>query len=223
VCGALDITERKRQQEHRELLLNELNHRVKNTLATVQSFAVQTLRTAPTIADGRQAFEARLIALSKGHDVLTRENWAGAGLHEVVAEALGAYVGDARHPRVGFDGPEIRLRPKTALAISMALHELATNAVKHGALSSQGGRVDLAWTVAGEPPTLKFHWAESGGPAVVVPRRRGFGSRMIEQGLAQDLGGRVRLEFAPEGVICTIEAPLDENRANGGFLPSDGA
>jgi signal transduction histidine kinase/CheY-like chemotaxis protein len=212
---------RKRQQEHRELLLNELNHRVKNTLATVQSLAVQTLRSAPTIAEGRQAFEARLIALSKGHDVLTRENWAGAGLHEVVAEALAAYVGDARHPRVAFDGPEIRLRPKTALAISMALHELATNAMKHGALSTQGGRVDLGWTIAGEPPVLRFHWAESGGPAVTAPRRRGFGSRLVEHGLAQDLGGRVRLEFAPEGVVCTIEAPLDENRANGGFPVAD--
>ena len=220
VCGAIDITERKRQQEHRELLLNELNHRVKNTLATVQSFAVQTLRTAPTVAEGRHAFEARLIALSKGHDVLTRENWAGAGLHEVVGEALAAYVGGDRDPRVAFDGPEIRLRPKTALAISMALHELATNAVKYGALSSQTGHVRLAWRIDGEPPTLTFHWVESGGPPVVAPRKRGFGSRLIELGLAQDLGGRVRLDFAPEGVSCTIEAPLDENQANGGALPA---
>jgi two-component sensor histidine kinase len=217
VCGAIDITERKRQQEHRELLLNELNHRVKNTLATVQSFAVQTLRTAPTLADGRRAFEARLIALSKGHDVLTRENWQGAGLHEVVAEALGAYVGDGRNPRVRFAGPEIRVRPKTALAISMALHELATNAVKHGALSSQAGRVRLSWAISGDPPALRLHWAETGGPPVVAPRKRGFGSRLIEIGLAQDLGGRVRLEFAPDGVSCAIEAPLDEIQANSGI------
>ena len=208
---------RKRHQEHRELLLNELNHRVKNTLATVQSFAVQTLRTAPTLADGRHAFEARLIALSKGHDVLTRENWQGAGLHEVVGEALGAYMGDAQNPRVGFAGPEVRLRPKTALAISMALHELATNAVKHGALSSQAGRVRLSWAIGGEPAALRLHWAETGGPPVVAPRKRGFGSRLIETGLAQDLGGKVRLEFAPDGVICAIEAPLDEIQANGGI------
>ncbi len=222
VCGAIDITERKRQQEHRELLLNELNHRVKNTLATVQSFAVQTLRTAPTLTDGRRAFEARLIALSKGHDVLTRENWQGAGLHEVVAEALAAYVGDGRHPRVRFAGPEIRLRPKTALAISMALHELATNAVKHGALSSQAGRVDLGWVIEGEPPALRLHWAETGGPPVVAPRKRGFGSRLIEIGLAQDLGGQVRLAFAPDGVSCAIEAPLDEIQANGGIQQAGG-
>jgi signal transduction histidine kinase/FixJ family two-component response regulator len=217
VCGAIDITERKRQHEHRELLLNELNHRVKNTLATVQSFAVQTLRTAPTLADGRRAFEARLIALSKGHDVLTRENWQGAGLHEVVAEALAAYVGDPQNPRVEIAGPEIRMRPKTALAISMALHELATNAVKHGALSSQAGRVSLSWATDGEPRMLKLHWAETGGPPVVAPRKRGFGSRLIELGLAQDLGGEVRLDFAPAGVRCAIEAPLDEIEANSGI------
>src|SRR5262249_9861765 len=218
VCGAIDITERKRQQQHRELLLNELNHRVKNTLATVQSFAVQTLRTAPTLADGRRAFEARLIALSKGHDVLTRENWQGAGLHEVVAEALAAYVGDAQNPRIAFAGPEVRMRPKTALASSMALHELATNAVKHGALSSQTGRVSLQWIIAGEPRTLQVEWIETGGPPVVAPRKRGFGSRLVELGLAQDLGGCVRLEFAPDGVRCAIEAPLDEIAANSGTL-----
>src|SRR5262249_26216656 len=122
------------------------------------------------------------------------------------------------HPRVSVDGPEIRLRPKTALAISMALHELATNAVKHGALSRQTGRVDLVWVIEGEPPKLVFRWVESGGPEGGAPRKRGFGWRMIEQGLAQDLGGRVRLEFAPDGLICTIEAPLDENQANGGFV-----
>ena len=219
VCGAIDITERKRQHEHRELLLNELNHRVKNTLATVQSFAVQTLRSAATLGEGRRAFEARLIALSKGHNVLTRENWEGAGLHEVVTEALAAYVGDARNPRVEFDGPEIRVRPSTALAISMALHELATNAVKYGALSSGTGRVSLRWIIAGEPPMLTLHWVEAGGPLVVAPGKRGFGSRLIELGLAQDLGGRVRLDFAADGVVCTIEAPLDENQANGGFQP----
>jgi two-component sensor histidine kinase len=183
----------------------------------VQSFAVQTLRTAPTLADGRRAFEARLIALSKGHDVLTRENWQGAGLHEVVAEALAAYVGDPQNPRVEIAGPEIRMRPKTALAISMALHELATNAVKHGALSTQAGRVGLTWIIDGEPRMLRLRWAETGGPPVVAPRKRGFGSRLIELGLAQDLGGQVRLDFKPEGVSCAIEAPLDEIQANSGL------
>ena len=213
VCGAIDITERKRQQQHRELLLNELNHRVKNTLATVQSFAVQTLRSAPTLTEGRRAFEARLIALSRAHNVLTRENWEGAGLHEVIAEALGAYVGERENPRVRFAGPEIRLQPKAALAISMALHELATNAVKHGALSNAAGRVGLDWDIVGEAPMLNIRWVETDGPAVASPSKRGFGSRMIEQGLAQDLGGEVRLAFDNQGVVCTIVTQLDDIQA----------
>jgi two-component sensor histidine kinase len=217
VCGAIDITERKRQQRHRELLLNELNHRVKNTLATVQSFAVQTLRNAPTVAEGRRAFEARLIALSKAHDVLTRENWEGAALGEVVAEALAAYAGERQNPRVRFEGDEIRLQPKTALAVSMALHELATNAVKYGALSNASGRVRLAWTIEGDPSVLTLHWAETAGPPVVPPAKRGFGSRLIEYGLSHDLGADVRLNFAPDGVTCTITAPVDEIRARSGL------
>ena len=216
VCGAIDITERKRQQRHRELLLNELNHRVKNTLATVQSFAVQTLRNAPSVSAGRHAFEARLIALSKAHDVLTRENWEGAGLGEVVAEALAAYAGERQNPRVRFAGDEIRLQPKTALAVAMALHELATNAVKYGALSNASGRVRLDWTIAGDPAMLDLRWVETAGPPVSPPTKRGFGSRLIEYGLAQDLGGEVRLSFAPEGLMCTITAPVDEIRAKPG-------
>jgi signal transduction histidine kinase/FixJ family two-component response regulator len=225
VCGAIDISERKRQQLHRELLLNELNHRVKNTLATVQSFAVQTLRNAPTVADGRRAFEARLIALSKAHDVLTRENWEGAGLGEVVAEALAAYAGERQNPRVRFAGHEIRLQPKTALAVSMALHELATNAVKYGALSNASGRVRLDWVIEGAPSVLRLRWVETAGPPVVPPGKRGFGSRLIEYGLSQDLGAEVRLDFAPDGVVCIITAPVDEIRARGlstNGLTSDG-
>jgi signal transduction histidine kinase/FixJ family two-component response regulator len=216
VCGAIDITDRKRQQLHRELLLNELNHRVKNTLATVQSFAVQTLRNASTVDEGRRAFEARLIALSKAHDVLTRENWEGAGLGEVVAEALAAYAGERQNPRVRFSGDEIRLQPKTALAVSMALHELATNAVKYGALSNGSGRVRLDWTIAGAPSALRLRWVETAGPPVAPPRKRGFGSRLIEYGLSQDLGAEVRLDFAPGGVVCVITAPVDEIRATSG-------
>jgi two-component sensor histidine kinase len=213
VCGAVDISERKRQELHRELLLNELNHRVKNTLATVQSFAVQTLRNAPTVGEGRRAFEARLIALSKAHDVLTRQHWEGASLGEVVAEALAAYAGEPNNPRVRFAGDEIRLQPKTALAVSMALHELATNAVKYGALSNASGRVRLDWSVAGEPAMLNLHWVEMAGPTVAPPGKRGFGSRLIEYGLSQDLGAEVQLDFAPGGVSCTITAPVEEIRA----------
>jgi two-component sensor histidine kinase len=211
VGAAIDISERKRQQQHRELLLNELNHRVKNTLATVQSLAMQTLRNASNVKEGRQAFEARLIALSKAHDVLTREQWEGVGLREIVAEALAAYIGSSQEARLLYQGPEIRLQPKAGLALSMALHELATNAAKYGALSSGAGRVDINWRLdQNEPRGFRLKWSESGGPPVIAPSKRGFGSRLIEQGLSQDLSGTVLLEFAPEGVICTIDAPFDQ-------------
>lgn len=215
VCAAIDITERKRQERHRELLVNELNHRVKNTLTTVQSFALQTLRNAASLTDGRKAFDARLIALSKAHDVLVRENWESAELREVVSEALAAHA-EPESGRLTIGGPDLRMRPSAALAISMALHELATNAVKHGALSNGAGAVDLAWKV---DDLFELCWTERGGPAVLAPSRRGFGTRLIQQGLPHEFGGAyVDLRFAPEGVVCVIRAPLHEIRASqGGF------
>jgi signal transduction histidine kinase/CheY-like chemotaxis protein len=201
---------RKQAERHRELLVNELNHRVKNTLTAVQSLAMQTLRNAQNLDDGRRAFDARLIALSKAHDILVRENWEAAGLREIVAEALAAH-GGAMERRLQFDGPDIRLRPKVAVALSMALHELATNAAKYGALSNQAGHVAIAWSIA--QPSFQLRWTEAGGPPVVAPRRRGFGSRLIEQGLSHEFGGQVDLAFETSGVICTIRARLDEVRA----------
>jgi PAS domain S-box-containing protein len=208
---ARDITERKRQQQNRELLINELNHRVENTLATVQSLAMQTLRHAATPAEGRDSFEARLVALSKAHDVLTREHWEGASLNKVVADAIAAYSCDIKKSRFQVAGPIVRLQPKTVLALSMALHELATNAVKYGALSNRTGSVEINWRlIPGDQQRFQLRWAESGGPPVETPRRRGFGSRLIEQGLAQDLAGAARLTFARGGLVCAIDAPLDE-------------
>ena len=204
-----NISERKIAERRQRLLIDELNHRVKNTLATVQSFAVQTLRSAPTIAEGRMAFEARLIALSKTHDVLTRQHWEGAALREVVEQAITAYRGRGQQ---GFrvSGPDLMLQPKAALALSLALHELATNAVKYGALSSEGGHVRIDWRVTDEPRRFHLQWSEVGGPRVEPPQRRGFGSRLVERGLAQDLAGDVRLDFAADGVQCSIDAPLHE-------------
>ena len=207
---ARDITERKRQQRHRELLINELNHRVKNTLATVQSLAMQSLRDAATPAEGREALEARLVALAKAHDVLTQEQWEGASLNNVVADAIAAYSCNGQEYRFQVAGPIVRLQPRAVLALSMALHELATNAVKHGALSNRTGRVKINWQlIPGDPQRFQFRWAESEGPPVESPGRRGFGSRLIERGLAQDLAGEARLKFARAGVVCTIDAPLD--------------
>jgi two-component sensor histidine kinase/FixJ family two-component response regulator len=209
VCAAADISDRKRQEQHRELLVNELNHRVKNTLTTVQSFAMQTLRNASSLADGRKRFDARLIALSKAHDVLVRENWDSAELREVIADSLAPYSGVAER-RLRFDGPDIRIRPKAVLTLSMALHELATNAIKYGALSSHSGRIQISWTVGED---FQLCWKEMDGPEVTVPNRRGFGSRLIEQGLSREFRGQADLRFDACGVVCTIRAPLAEIRS----------
>jgi two-component sensor histidine kinase len=192
------------------LLIHELNHRVKNTLATVQSIATQTLRNAGVSQEPRMALEARLFALSRAHDVLTRENWEGASLREIVAQSIEPYRGIGEG-RLNGEGPEVRLSPRTALALAMALQELATNAAKHGALASMTGRVDITWSLdeAVQPARLHLRWEEKGGAPVQPPQRRGFGTRLIERSLASDLQGNVRIDFAPGGVVCTIEAPMD--------------
>jgi two-component sensor histidine kinase len=207
-----DITAEKQAQEHQRLLINELNHRVKNTLATVQSIASQTLRDVSSPGDAREAIDNRLMALSRAHDVLTRENWEGAGLREIVDQAVAPYASSGeRRFKVG--GSDVRLSPRTALALAMALQELATNAVKYGALSTETGTVRIEWRLDRDeaPPRLHLEWMESGGPPVTRPNRRGFGTRLIERGLAQDLDGEVRIEFAPAGVICTVDAPLQHS------------
>ncbi|HEV2605448.1 MAG TPA: PAS domain S-box protein [Microvirga sp.] len=204
----LDITERKRWEERQQLLVNELNHRVKNTLATVQSIANQSLRNAATPAQARGDIEGRLIALSRAHDVLTREGWEGANLREIVAHAIEPFG-----QRFVVQGPDLRLLPRMALALAMALQELATNAVKYGALSNETGEVEIAWT-ADDHRHLALTWTERGGPAVAPPNRRGFGSRLIERSLASDLGGTVALRFEPGGVVCTIAAPLPDPSAS---------
>jgi two-component sensor histidine kinase len=162
----------------------------------------------------RSAFLARLLALAKTHDLLTATAWSGSSLRQVVLAELVPFGDDARPGRVVLDGPEVRLMPNATVALGMAIHELATNAVKYGALSTPGGRVAVGWRVTparqpGEPDRrLHLTWAESGGPRVSSPSRRGFGSRLIETGLARELGGSVRIDFAPEGVCCVMDLPL---------------
>jgi PAS domain S-box-containing protein len=204
----LDIDERIKAEEHLKLLVNELNHRVKNTLATVQSIATQTLRHASSPKQARDDLETRLLALSRAHDILTRENWEGARLKEIVELAFAPYR-PHREGRVRIEGPDVRLASRTALPLSMALHELATNAVKYGALSNKTGVVNLTWALRGaDPMLLDLRWEESGGPPVEDQPKRGFGTRLIERSLAHELGGEARIEFAPAGVICTIVAPV---------------
>jgi PAS domain S-box-containing protein len=204
-----DISDRKRFEERQQLLIHELNHRVKNTLATVQSLAYQTLRNATSPKQALGDLEARLIALSKAHDVLTRENWEGANLFEIIALAVEPYSSRGED-RLKLQGVDVRLSPAMALALAMALQELATNAVKYGALSNENGQVHIDWSLdpASGPPRLHLRWAEQGGPPVAPPTRRGFGSRLIERSLAADIGGEVRIRFDPSGVVCTVDAPL---------------
>jgi two-component sensor histidine kinase len=204
-----EIAERREAEKHRELLINELNHRVKNTLATVQSIAAQTLRTSALEAEVRNRLDARLIALSDAHNLLTEHNWAGATLDEVVERALRPHRSE-REVRFDIKGPEVQLSPKTALAFAMALHELATNAIKYGALSADVGHVTLIWQVDQKNggPRLQMVWEERGGPSVTPPSRKGFGMRLIERGLAAELGGSVQLTYLPSGVVCTIDTPL---------------
>jgi len=205
----VDITERKVAEDHRQLLLNELNHRVKNTLATVQSIAAQSFRRDAS-NQSYQWFEGRLIALSKAHDVLSRENWQAADLRDVIEQAVAPFRVDGLQRFVS-EGPAQRLRPKQALALAMALHELCTNASKYGALSSDSGQVRIAWEVVSlseQTPTLRLHWEEVGGPVVTPPVRKGFGSRLLERGLGGELNAEVRLAYLAGGVVCDIEVPL---------------
>jgi signal transduction histidine kinase/FixJ family two-component response regulator len=213
VSAGLDITDRKRNEEHRLLLLNELNHRVKNTLATVQSIAVQSFRWARDDTSGRELFEARLLALSRAHDVLTNESWEGANLDEIVAKAVAPYR-SAHHNRFQLRGPHVRLSAKMALSLSMALHELATNAAKYGALSNDKGRVSIVWQTRSNDQELRLEWLEANGPAVSPPTRKGFGSRLIERGLAQELGGSARIEYRATGVWCKITARIGDLSPN---------
>ncbi|WP_236961120.1 sensor histidine kinase [Methylobacterium durans] len=208
----VDITDAKLAEEHLILLIHELNHRVKNTLATVQSIAGQSLRRleGDEAKAARAAFEARLLALARVHDVLTRESWEGAELGTVVADAIRPLDVAEGQSRFTVSGPALRLPPRLALSIAMALHELGTNAVKYGSLSREGGTVGITWSVQREKgeTRLFLRWTETGGPPVTQPTRTGFGSRLIERSLARELAGEVQLLFAPTGVVCTIEAPV---------------
>jgi PAS domain S-box-containing protein len=211
VIGAiLDITARRHAEEHLKLLVNELNHRVKNTLATVQSVATQSLRGAASVEEARAAFEARLMALSGAHNILTRENWEGASLRTIASEVLEPYRA-GREERFRISGPEVRISPANAVAIAMGLHELTTNAVKYGALTTETGRVDVSWSLDSQAARrfARLVWSESGGPPVSPPTRKGFGTRLIERGLASDLSGEAHLEYRPEGVVCTLVWAVD--------------
>ena len=209
-----DVTRETVAAEHRQLLVNELNHRVKNTLATVQAITYQTLCGFSGLGEVEALLTNRLIALSKAHDVLTRENWAGADLMEIVAETLGAHD-TPQNPRIRIQGPHARLEPGVALALSMALHELATNAAKYGALSRATGEVSLSWSID-RGGDVVLDWIETGGPPILSPpKRRGFGSRLLRSAVAAELGSPAVISYSPTGMRCRMRWPAAE-AAKGG-------
>ncbi len=203
IPSAIDIDQRKRAEAHRELLINELNHRVKNTLAVVQGIALQTF-TGPGVANRMAAFQSRLSALAAAHNLLAQSSWEKTSLEALARRVLtAAFVQDAR---IELAGPPVELPPRHALTLAMALHELCTNAIKYGAFAHGSlGRVTLSWSVSTGPEAmLHLVWREHGGPRVSPPQHKGFGSRIIERALAQEFDGTVTLDFHPEGLVCTL-------------------
>ena len=216
----VDLTKQKQEQSQSTMLIDELNHRVKNTLATVQSIVSQALRNGSDPEVIREAVESRLFALSRSHDLLSRENWKGAGLRDLVEGALEPFaVANGRSERFVIAGKNIRLPANEALALGIAFHELATNAVKYGAFSNEAGSILLTWAVEPMPEgdRLILRWQEKNGPSVTPPTRKGFGSRVIERGLPHELGGEVRLDYRTQGLECAINipAPLTDGDRNG--------
>ncbi|MBS0296927.1 MAG: histidine kinase [Proteobacteria bacterium] len=196
--------------ERRDALNRELDHRVKNTLATVQSIAAQTLTRSNDTVEFTQAFTGRLKSLARAHELLAREDWTDADLGDLIELALEPFLpmGDQR---VRLNGPPLRVKPESAVTVLMTFHELATNAAKYGALSSPSGKVSISWSVM--DGLFELIWRESGGPPVSQPVRRGFGSRLIEKGAARDLGGEALLTFRPSGVTLRLIAPLSHRLA----------
>ena len=200
---ARDVTERKRLERHQQILVAELNHRVKNTLAIVQSLAHQTFRDGTPAQESISAFEGRLQALAVAHNLLTGRGWEAASIRDVIVSALAPFCADGR---CEVEGPEISIRPETAVGLSLAIHELATNACKYGALSNSSGRITITWTV--EEGKLELVWREQGGPPVEAPATFGFGTKMIKRMLAKEFTADVELNFARTGLECRAAGPV---------------
>lgn len=211
-----DVTGERLAEDHRQLLVNELNHRVKNTLATVQSIANQSLRNAGVESSVRDALEGRLMAIAATHNVLTDQNWSAASLRQIVDGAVTPYRSNPSQLTV--KGPDLKVSPKPAVVMALAFHELAINALKYGALSAPSGHVDVTWTIEPED-RLHIEWRESGGPSVRPPERRGFGSRIVEAALPGELSGTVSVDYRADGLRCAIDAPLAALDKADAFMP----
>jgi two-component system CheB/CheR fusion protein len=204
-----DITQRRRKEQHQHLLLAELGHRIKNTLTVVQSISAQTMRRSASLEAFYQQFSQRLQALARAHDLLSVGNWHQAQLREVVAETLKPY--EIAPGRIRLEGEELKLEAGAALTLSLVIHELTTNAAKHGALSTPSGRLSVEWclTRMDRAQALRLVWRETGGPGAAAPAQHGFGLTLIERGIGHELDGTARLDFAPEGLTCEIVIPYN--------------
>jgi PAS domain S-box-containing protein len=200
-----DVTEQVRADQHRQLLANELNHRVKNTLAVMQSLVDSTLRAASDSAEARVKINARIRAYGRAHDLLTASNWSAAPVGAIV-DGVVANLSLPRE-RLEIDGPAVSLGPQPALQLALTLHELATNALKYGALSNDTGRLSIHWSIGAEGNQFHLSWQERGGPTVAPPARKGFGSQLIERATAGAFSGKVTLDYNPSGVHWRLEAP----------------
>ncbi|SFZ82458.1 Two-component sensor histidine kinase, contains HisKA and HATPase domains [Devosia enhydra] len=201
--------ERRRTEERLQMLVAELSHRVKNTLATVMSIARRTAKSAHSVEDYETILISRLRALSDAHALVFEANWSETDLAQVMERTLRPFRREDRAFEIG--GPHVALSPKAALTLSLVLHELATNAVRHGALSVETGSVTARWTIEedGDRRLVHIHWQEQGGPAVEAPKRAGFGTTLLERSLAHDLDGEATISFAPEGFSCHLRFPAD--------------
>lgn len=205
--AGVNAAERQTVEHLQSLLVGELHHRVKNILATVMAITSQSLRSAETIEDGRQAIEHRLVALGSAHDLLLQANWKSAKLREILRKATEPFDRQTRS-RFVIQSSDIEAAAAAALPLSMAINELCTNAVKYGALSGSSGQVEITADIDNEQNQFCLKWKEEGGPPVKPPTRRGFGTRLIQQSFVNQLKGAVRLSFEPPGVVCEIDVPL---------------
>ncbi len=204
--AGIDAKEREAADKLQKLILGELHHRIKNTLATVSAIASQSFRTAPTIEHGQKAMEGRLLALGRAHDLLMQISWSNASLTHTFSDATEPFE-TAGAKRFYFNGPDIRITSGAVVALAMTFNELCTNTTKFGALSSPSGRVEVTWTIDPEKHRLRLAWTEHGGPPVQAPTRRSFGTRMM-QSLGQQLNGQVQLAYESTGFVYTLDVPL---------------
>lgn len=210
--AGIDAAEQKAIEQLQQMVVAELHHRLKNTIATVLAITSQSLRSAETMELGRRAIESRLMALSRAHDLLLKRNWTSSAIIDVIQRATEPYTAHATK-RFVIEGADFDVVPVAVLAIAMTINELCTNSVKYGALSVNEGHVEMSWTIDKDSQRFRLTWREMNGPIVQAPARRGFGTSLIEHGLPGNLKGKAQLKYEPDGVVCEFDVPIASVRA----------